>query len=237
MTIQPQHIKPTGGRIAEAVLTSGDPERLKELSKLLDNVKVINTYRYVVYTGEYRGTPVSLMSHGIGAPSLAIAVEEAHAFGANKIIRLGTCGGLQTGQTYGDVVIPNSASSDPGGTIGVYASGINLAPAPDFGLTSALIKGFSKTGIRYHVGPVFSADAFYAESKYAPELARMNFVGIEMECAALFMLGQIRGFKTASALMVVDNQNEKLPFMPVEEMHKIAKETGRIVLDVLAGAK
>ena len=47
------------------------------------------------FTGNCRGSPVSIQATGIGVPSLAIYVHELLDFyGVRTLIRIGTCGGL-----------------------------------------------------------------------------------------------------------------------------------------------
>ncbi len=230
--ITPIHIQLKKGDIDGRVLIAGDPSRIAELSKLLKNPKIINEYRYLVYSGEYKGKKITLASHGIGGPSIAIAVEELHALGGEVFIRLGTCGGTMPGQVYGDVIIPESAISGPGGTIGAYVSDSTQPFKPDVGLTSKLIETVKKQGKRYFFGQVFSSDAFYKENEEVNK-RKDKIVGVEMECATLFMLGSVRDFKTAAALMVVDNSIEKLPFLSIKEMHKLANEVAVAVLDTL----
>jgi 5'-methylthioadenosine phosphorylase len=231
-SIKPVHIQLNEGELAERVLIAGDPERIKNISRLLTNPKLLNKYRYVVYTGEYKGKRVSLASHGIGAPSLAIAVEELHAFGGKTFIRLGTCGGALKEQKYGDLIIPDAAFSVGGGTIGSYVNDSKKAFRPDESLTSKLINEVKSQGKRHFVGSVFSSDAFFAENEDVKKLSG-KIVGVEMECATLFMLAELRKFKAASLLMVVDNQLENVPFLAVEDMHRLATATATIVLDTL----
>ena len=46
----------------------------------------------------------------MGCPSAAIAIEELVQLGVKKIMRVGTCGGLQADLTMGDLVIALSAT-------------------------------------------------------------------------------------------------------------------------------
>lgn len=237
--IKPVHIKLKRGDIAERVLIAGDPDRIDNISHLLTKPRLLNRYRYTVYTGEYKGKKVSLASHGIGAPSIAIAVEELHALGGRSFIRLGTCGGALKDQKYGDLIIPDSAIYSGGGTIGEYGFKSRFEFPPDKALTDAVINNVKKSGKRYTVGPVFSSAAFYEENRLM-ERIRKKIVGIEMECATLFMLGELRKFRTASLLVVVDierKDTKKMQFMPISEMHRISKEAALIALDSLIETK
>lgn len=233
--IKPMHIQLKKGDISERVLIAGDPERIKEVASLLDEPKLLWSYRYLVYKGNYKGKEITLSSHGIGAPSIAIAVEELHALGGDLFIRLGTCGGLITGQKYGDIIIPDSAAFNGGGTIGEYIGDTHdLSARPDPILTEKLIKNVKTLGRTYFIGPIFSSEAFYSEMDQMEAFKKLNLIGVEMECATLFTLGRLRGFKSAAILIVVDNLKEKTFMLPAEKIHEYSRTTAIAALDALA---
>ncbi len=231
--ITPIHIQLKKGEVADRVLIAGDPERIKEISKLLTKPKLLNTYRFLVYTGEYKGKRVTLASHGIGGPSVAIAIEELHALGGKSFIRLGSCGGLKKGQNYGDIIIPDAAYFNSGGTIGAYIENSKSPATPDLDLTKKLEEKTKEKGRKYFVGPIFSSDAFYKEYEQLEKMKSLKLIGLEMECATIFTIAHLRGFKSASLLIVVDNLIEDVPFLPVPKMHEMAKEVAVIALDTL----
>ena len=85
------------GDIAERVLLPGDPVRAKVIAKnFLDDVKQYNEIRNIYgFTGKYKNVPVSIQATGMGIPSFSIYVHELiHVYGAKKLIRIGTCGGM-----------------------------------------------------------------------------------------------------------------------------------------------
>ncbi len=235
--IKPVHLQLKKGDVSKCVLITGDPARVAEISTLLDAPRLINTYRYCVYTGKYKGKTVTLASHGMGAPSIAIAVEELHALGGESFIRFGTCGGLTKGQKRGDLVIPDSAHFLKGGTIGEYIGNSNKPEKPDRRLESLLLKNVNESGIAYTNGPVFSIDAFYKEKESISRFKGVNFAGVEMECATLFMLARVRKFKAAALLLVVDNPRYNMPFLPIQTIRELGKDSASLVLDTLAGFK
>jgi uridine phosphorylase len=61
------------------------------------------------YTGEFEGEPVSVQATGMGCPSAAIIVEELVQLGVKRLIRVGTCGGLQPDLQLGDLIVAISA--------------------------------------------------------------------------------------------------------------------------------
>ncbi|MEM1560897.1 MAG: nucleoside phosphorylase, partial [Ignisphaera sp.] len=59
--IGPIHIKAKRGDVAERVIVAGDPARVEQLIKMIENPRLVNTNRgFTVYTGAYKGVPVSI---------------------------------------------------------------------------------------------------------------------------------------------------------------------------------
>jgi purine-nucleoside phosphorylase len=111
------HLRAEPGDYAPLVLMPGDPGRATMIAGLLDggldNTRLVNQYRSLLgYTGTYNGVPVSVLGSGMGMPSTGIYVTELVRFyGAKRLLRVGTCGGLDEGLSLGDVVIASTFRS------------------------------------------------------------------------------------------------------------------------------
>lgn len=236
--LKPVHIQLKNGVISDRVLVTGDEMRVREIAGFLSRPKVVNTYRFLVINGIYDGKKVTVASHGMGASSAAIAIEELHSLGADNIIRFGTCGGLLREQERGELLVVSGAAYSTSGVVDAYSEKIDynasfrMAPKPDDYLTRILINNVGKLGIKYRVGVVFSTDAFYKEKDALRTLKQKKISGMEMECAALFTLANLRGFRSASLLLVVDKPGSGA-FMPVRRMHELARISMKSVLDTL----
>ena len=93
----PIHVRAEPGDYAEAVLLPGDPLRAKYIAETyLEDVVQRNAERGLLgYTGTFNGKPVSVQGTGMGCPGATIVFEELVQLGCKKLIRVGTCGGLQ----------------------------------------------------------------------------------------------------------------------------------------------
>src|SRR2546422_9650053 len=93
----PIHIRAEPGEYAEACLLPGDPLRAKYIAETyLDDPVEKNSERGLLgYTGTYEGKPVSVQGTGMGCPGATIVFEELIQLGVKKLLRVGTCGGLQ----------------------------------------------------------------------------------------------------------------------------------------------
>jgi len=199
----PAHILAGPGDVADVAIISGDPARTEQLSQILREARLVNSNRgLTTYTGYFAEKRMTVATHGIGGPSAAIAIEELHMLGARTIIRFGTCGGLVAGLRTGDFVIPTGAAYSKGSVLSYVTDGF-LPAVPDFRVTENLTRASRKAGLNFMEGLVYSSDAFYAQGRHALDVwVRRGVIAVEMECATLFTLGLVKGFKTGAMLML-----------------------------------
>ncbi len=187
------HLRAEPGDYAPLVLLPGDPNRAKLVAAMfdggLDKARLVNEHRQLLgYTGTYNGVPISVQTSGIGTPSLSIVVEELLRLGAQRLIRIGTCGGIGRGLRTGDIVVATAAAPVDGSTR-TYLHGEPYAPAADFELTRALVDTARAHHARMQVGPVASVDVFYnPDEDYVTRWRARGILAFEMEAAALFFL-------------------------------------------------
>lgn len=182
----------------------GDPGRVDRAAAFLDEAEFLSFNReYKSIKGVYHGVPVLIMSTGMGGPSAAIAIEELSRIGVKAAVRIGSCGALLPQLQLGDLVLVKGAVRDEGTSLG-YAP-LSYPAVPDFDLLAALRDSAAELGIPWHMGIVRSHDCLYRDEN--PEIyeawARKGVAASDMETAALFVTGGIRGVRTASVLNVV----------------------------------
>ena len=99
------HIGLERGSVSPDVIVCGDPARATHIAERLEGAILLGEKReYRTYQGRFAGLKVTVSSHGVGAPGAAIAFEELIAAGAQRIVRVGTCGGMQPGSVIVDNV-------------------------------------------------------------------------------------------------------------------------------------
>jgi len=165
-----------------------------------------------------------VQTSGMGTPSLSIVVEELLRLGANRLIRVGTCGGIAAGLKTGDLVIATAACPVDGATT-TYLHGEAYAPAADFALTRALVDAAETAGIAVRTGLVASVDVFYnADADYAQRWRDRGVLAFEMEASALFYLAARSGVQAACALTVSDVLSEEVTteesYLPLEDLDR-----------------
>lgn len=233
----PFHILAKKEDIAERVIIAGDPYRVKQISEMLDSPTLVNENRgLLVYTGKYKGVPVTIATHGIGSGSSTIVIEELVMLGAKYIVRLGTAGALIPELDIGDYVIASGAACiHNGNSLGQYAPGYCLPAAPSPYLTRLLIEKAKNKNAKFIVGPVFSSDSFYAENpEFAKYWSERGIVAVEMECASLFALSWMRRFHSGAFLIISDSLvKDKDVFLTASELKPKVELAATIVLDAL----
>jgi 5'-methylthioadenosine phosphorylase len=229
---EPQHIKTRD--VAQRVIVAGDPARVVQLSKMLEDPKLVNENRgFITYTGKYNGVPVTVSCHGVGGPSAAVVFEELVMLGARAVIRLGSTGGFLKEMKIGEVVIPTGAAY-LGGTLRQYIPDDYISPVPSYDVLTEIVNAVERENLKYYLGPVFSSDAFYAEDpQFLSKWVSRGYISVEMECATLFGLGMMRSVKTGSLLLISDNLAEMTPMVDAEYLRPYVEKAGRAALQAL----
>lgn len=200
------HISAPDGAFAPAVLMPGDPKRAERMAQMLmpDAEKVTDVRGIGGYTGEVNGKPLSIMASGMGQPSLSIYANELFMFyGVERIIRVGTCGGMSTKVNVGDVVIGMAAHTDSAINENLVP-GIRLSAAASYPLVEAAVAAGKDKKV--HVGTIISRDRFYGvDPEEVNKLAAIGTLGVEMEAAALYMLAAKHDRQALAVLTVSDH--------------------------------
>lgn len=108
------HIHTRKGDLAPLCLLVGDPDRAVMIAKtFLDQSqqceKVGDHRGLKSFTGVCMGKKISVVTHGMGVPSLGTVLPEAYRCGARIFIRVGSCSALIKEANPGDVIIINAA--------------------------------------------------------------------------------------------------------------------------------
>jgi DeoD family purine-nucleoside phosphorylase len=202
----PIHIRAEPGQYADACLLPGDPLRAKYIAEtFLDDVDQRNAERGLLgYTGTFEGKPVSVQGTGMGCPGATIVFEELIQLGVKKLLRVGTCGGLQPHHALGDLIVALSAVADDR-TADHLVGGEPHCPTASWELIHSAVHAAKEIDQPMHVGPIVSSDLFYNpdENQYE-RWSKRGVLAVEMEAAALFTVGAIRGAEAGCLLTVSD---------------------------------
>jgi 5'-methylthioadenosine phosphorylase/purine-nucleoside phosphorylase len=201
----PIHVRAAPGDYAEACLLPGDPIRAKYVAEtFLESVVERNRERGMLgYTGTFKGQPVSVQATGMGCPSAAIVMEELVQLGVKRLLRIGTCGGLQPDLGLGDLIIALSAVAAD--STAAHLVDEPHAPTADWDLIHAAVHAAKELHKKARVGPIVSSDLFYnPDTGQYQRWSERGILGVEMESAVLFTLGALRNVKAGCLLTVSD---------------------------------
>ncbi len=202
------HISAEKGDFAPSILLPGDPLRAQHIAQtFLDDAKLVNEVRNMLgYTGTYEGIPVSVMGTGMGIPSASIyATELITVYGVERLIRVGSCGGILPSVALRDVIVAIGACTDSGVNRARYG-GFDFAATADFDLLRAAVDAAAARGIAVKVGNVHSADTFYNPDENAfNRMMSMGVLAVEMEAAGLYGVAAEKGGRALTIATVSDH--------------------------------
>jgi len=171
------------------------------------------TKTYPVYVMDYKGEKVCLAQAPVGSAPAAQFMDWLIGYGVEKIISTGTCGVL-TNIEENAFLVPVRALRDEGASY-------HYAPPSRYmdvnvEAISAIEQVLEQLGVPYEEVMTWSTDGFYRET--AEKVAYRKEEGcavVEMECAALAAVAQLRGavwgelLFTADSLADLDNYDQR----------------------------
>ena len=120
----------------------------------------------------------------------------------------------------------------------VATEGLCIPPHP--GLYELLLAGLQDAEVPWHVGPVWSTDAIYRETRGLVQSCQaQGILGIDLELAALFAVGRFRGLAVAG-LMVVSDELFTLTWQPArgsQPFRRAREKAFHLMLDIAALAE
>ncbi|MDR0944759.1 MAG: DeoD-type purine-nucleoside phosphorylase [Bifidobacteriaceae bacterium] len=199
------------GDFAPAVIMPGDPKRAERIAaQILEDCRLVTDVRGIGgFTGTCQGKPLSVMASGMGMPSFSIYATELFRFyGVDRIIRVGTAGGLSDQVNVGDVIIATGAHTSSSMNES-RIPGAHFSAVADFRLAAAAMAQAGDAS-DIHLGTVLSNDHFYDKIPGQLDAARaLGVLGVEMEAAALYGTAAAEGKSGLAVLTVSDHMFKK----------------------------
>lgn len=157
-----------------------------------------------VYAVTYQGKRFAYYKARLGAPACVGCFEDVIPMGVKRIILLGNCGVLDKNIRDCGIIIPTRAIRDEG-------TSYHYAPAADYiDVNKKYIPEFQTVleefGYPYVLGTTWTTDAFYRETRAKVEARKkMGAICVEMECAAMQAMCDLRGVEFFQFLYAGDN--------------------------------
>ncbi len=237
----PIHLRAEKGEYAPTVLLVGDPGRAEKIRAKLSDARLVNDNRGLLgYTGTYMNKKISVQTTGMGCPSAAIVVEELFQLDVQRLIRIGTCGGIGLHVSPLDVVAAVAAVPYDG-TTRTYAKSEPLAPHATFSILKTGYDVAHARGLNVCFAGVASVDVFYNPfPDYVESLRNKGVAAVEMETSLIYYLANKTGKEAASFLLVSDivgGGDEFTKFVSDQDLVKGMEQLIDYVLEVFIQLK
>jgi uridine phosphorylase len=219
----PRRLRPTAATAPDAILV-GDPGRALLLAQeLLEQPKMSNHARGL--WGYYGSTPggaaLTIQSTGMGGPSAALVLDDLAELGVRRAMRVGTCVGLATSHSLGDLLLVREALAAAGSaSFGVAA---DTAVSPDRELTEGLA---AELGGDCQLATVASVDAH-------PPVASPGALASDMQTATL--LARAASLKIGLAALLIVSERDDGAHLEKQDLEELEKRAGRAAGSVLSG--
>lgn len=174
-----------------------------------------------LYEINYNDMKIGLFNSYVGASGCVAVIEEIIAMGMEKLVIFGTCGVLDASIEDVSIIIPTSAIREEGTSFHYAPSSheieVNLNYKDEF------INLLDKLSLSYHVGKVWTTDAFYRETKGKMEKRKQEgCICVDMECSALAALSSFRNIPIFHFFYSADNlDHEEWNPRSLDNTHKL----------------
>ena len=115
----------------------------------------------------------------------------------------------------------------------MYLNNLPYAPTASFNVVRKLVEAAESQGLEHHVGLINTEDAFYATlPEHVQRYEDIGVLSVEMEAAALFLIGKLRKVETGCILVasnyIGDPQLVEASIMKrgIDNMAKVALGAG-----------
>ena len=202
------HIEAKKEDISKKVLVCGDPLRCKFIAeKYLKDYKCINKVRNMLgFTGYYNNELITVMSHGMGNPSMGIySYELFNDYDVDVIIRIGTAGSYSEDIKVNDIVLATISYSDSIYNYNSDGDKSNINKSSE-SVDNIIINESKKHNIYLKNIKVYSSDVFYTKEDISKKMKEeYNCGAVEMETFALFKNANIFNKKASCLLTISDS--------------------------------
>ncbi|WP_322901536.1 purine-nucleoside phosphorylase [Mycoplasmopsis felis] len=203
------HISARKEDIAKTVIMPGDPLRAKYIAEtFLDPgyIQVNEVRNMFMFTGTYKGKPVTIAGSGMGCPSIGIYSYELFKFyDVDRIIRIGSAGSYLKDLGLYEVVLASEAFADSDAFRRIALGKTGNISLPSSNLNKEIKEIAQKLGTKLHEGRVHSSDVFYSVVPLEQRIKDTQSICVEMESYALFTNAEATGKEAACLLTISDN--------------------------------
>lgn len=209
--------------------------RLQEAILEKHGGKVINHFAtedggVPIYEVDYKGEKVAFYLSRVGAPAVAMQMEEIFIMGLRKLMVMGSCGTLDSKIEFGNLIIPTSGIRDEGTSYHYVPAEYSVETNRD--IIKIITSTLDEKQYPYICGKTWTTDGLFRETKGKLELRRnQGCIAVDMEYTAMQAIADYRGIDFGQILYSEDNLDSEIwedrGYVPKQ------KEKYDILLDIL----
>jgi AMP nucleosidase len=179
------------------------------IERFKKNKDAVHTKGSIMNCAHSKQLDVSIVDFSMGSPNAALIIELLSVVEPKAVLFLGMCGGLHRSLKVGDFILPIAAIRDEG--VSRHFMPPQVPALPTFKVQKFVSQIIVEFGLDYRTGVIHTTDYRFWEfnSKFKETLYEERVLGIEMECASLFIAGFASKVPIGALLLVSD-----LPLKP-----------------------
>ncbi|MBI2082593.1 MAG: AMP nucleosidase [Deltaproteobacteria bacterium] len=212
----------------QIILTNFD-YYLKRFTELGDGKKSYGTAMRVSHS---KKLDVSIIDFRIGAPSAALIIELISVIEPTAVLFLGMCGGLHRSLKVGDFILPMAAIRGEGAS--QHYMPIQVPALPTFKVQKFVSQIIVEKGFDYRTGVIHTTDYRFWEfdEGFKKKIYAERVIGIDMECASLFVSGFANKVPIGALLLVSDLPLTRSGIKTRKSARQVFKKYTDIHLDI-----
>lgn len=175
---------------------------------------------------------VSMIDFSIGSPPAALIIELVSVVDPKAVLFLGMTGGLHRSLKVGDFILPIAAIRDEGSS--QHFMPPQVPALPTFKVQKFVSQILVEKKLDYRTGVIHTTDYRFWEfdDKFKQRMHDERAIGIDMECATLFIAGFASKVPIGSLLLVSDTPLKKKGIKTKKSASKVFRKFTDIHLEI-----
>jgi purine-nucleoside phosphorylase len=221
----PARLRPTAPIAADAILV-GDPGRALLLAQeLLEQPKMSNHARGLWgYSGTAAsGNELTIQATGMGGPSAAMVLADLAELGVRRVVRVGTCAGLDPAVGAGALLVVEAALGAAGS-----AASFGIAPGEVVAPDPALLER-----LRAALGEEAKTETVVSFDTMPTDLGSIGgATAADMQTLVVF--AQARALRIAAAAVLIATETGDGERLAGDELERLAAKAGKAAAESLS---
>ena len=213
----------------ESVIITNFSYYLEQFAKITGRKIIPGQYMRTVTSPKHG---VTLVDMRVGSPTAAIIIELLSTASPKAVLLLGMCGGLHRSLKVGDFILPIAAIREE--SVSRHFMPPQVPALPTFKIQKFVSEVLVSKGLNYRTGVIHTTDLRFWEfnEEFKHTIQQERVIGVEMECATLFVVGFTAKVPIGSLLLVSDLPLSKDGIKTAKSSKQVFKKYTDVHLEV-----